>query len=488
MKDKNRNIALIIAGVLVVGLIIFLLVRNQPGKDKFNWSESYWVNRDQPFSTSIIKELLEDYFPDNKLHLESNNIYKQLTDTSGGHKTYMFIGDYMMMADSVIDALSGFVYRGNDAFIAAESLPEYVCKKMFPDYNINLDYHVAEKMNSLYSASDSSDNQHYYSSDTVVFENDTFTSRQQLYDVLDSLYSETKRWYKDTTVWSSVVAQDLYTNFTEPSFKAADDYHFRFQVRDTFPFCEWLYFNPALNEKYTRVEPLGTISNKGYITEAIGYNYIRVRFGDGHFLIHTDPLLFTNFYQVQKENIPYTSKVFSYLQPGDIIWDEYSRYYHYANSDSPPGENEEAGPLQFIMSQRELRWAWYVLLAGLLLFMIFRSKRVQRIIPVAEANINKSLEFVQTIGRMYFLQKDNKNMAGQKIKLFQQYIKDHYQLVSPQTDAAFITKVSLKSQIPENDIKEIFNYYRSLEKQIEVTDRELIALHQLLAHFYKNSK
>jgi hypothetical protein len=49
-------------------------------------------------------------------------------------------------------------------------------------------------------------------------------------------------------------------------------------------------------------------------------------------------------------------------------------------------------PMRFILNNPPLRYAWYLLLLGLLIFVLFNAKRKQRIVPVIEPLKNTSLD------------------------------------------------------------------------------------------------
>ena len=74
-------------------------------------------------------------------------------------------------------------------------------------------------------------------------------------------------------------------------------------------------------------------------------------------------------------------------------------------------------PLRFILSQPALKWAWYLLLAGVLIFIIFNLRRTQRPIPILPKNLNTSVEFVKTIGNLYYQEGDIRNLIDKKIIL-----------------------------------------------------------------------
>ncbi|MCP4158108.1 MAG: hypothetical protein GY757_60955, partial [bacterium] len=209
------------------------------------------------------------------------------------------------------------------------------------------------------------------------------------------------------------------TGFVFKYIKRYKEKIYNWQYIESYFFCE---------EEYSLVE-LGRMNNS-FI------NFARVKYGDGTFYFHTTPLAFTNISMLEKQSLEYANRVFSHLQPGDIYWDRYSqiseRVGRRRNQARNGGERRFStqSPLQYILSQPALAWAWYLLLAVGVLYLLFRTKRKQRIIPVLERNTNTSLAFLSTIGRLYFLQNNHRQLCLQKTRLFQGFIREHYNLQS----------------------------------------------------------
>ena len=63
---------------------------------------------------------------------------------------------------------------------------------------------------------------------------------------------------------------------------------------------------------------------------------------------------------------------------------------------------------------------------GLILFIIFRGKRVQRIIPVISKLDNATVAFTRTIGELYYQHGDFTNIIEKKINLLDKRIKRIY--------------------------------------------------------------
>ncbi len=145
-------------------------------------------------------------------------------------------------------------------------------------------------------------------------------------------------------------------------------------------------------------------------------------------------------------------------------------------------------PLNFILSEPALKWAWYILLSIALLFMLFRAKRQQQIIPVLPANENTSLDFVNTIGRLYFLQKNNKQLAERQSEHWFSFIRKKYGIATTKLDKEFIKKLSVKSELPSQLIQKIIDNHFIIEKESVVSDETLIYFHQLIQEFYNKAK
>ena len=123
-----------------------------------------------------------------------------------------------------------------------------------------------------------------------------------------------------------------------------------------------------------------------------------------------------------------------------------------------------------------------------LLYLIFRAKRKQRIIPVIAPNTNSSMEFISTIGSLYFLQNDHKKLCIQKMKLFLAYLRERYFLSTKDLDDSFIEKVVAKSEIPKEVVQKILLYYKNIESSSFVSEKTLIEFHLEMDKFYKNCK
>jgi hypothetical protein len=200
-------------------------------------------------------------------------------------------------------------------------------------------------------------------------------------------------------------------------------------------------------------------------------NFIKINFGKGHLYLHTEPLILTNYYLLKTGNQKYVEDVFSYLPNRETVW--FTR----------PNESqvESQSPLRFILSKPALRYAWWLFLAGLLLFVIFNAKRKQRIVPIIEPLKNKSVEFVKSIGNLYLQEGDFHDMMAKKAQYFLNRVRIDLMIDTQNLDEKFGQKLHLKtgkSLVKINEaidlIKKGQNPYASVMKE------DLMRMNQLL--------
>ena len=177
---------------------------------------------------------------------------------------------------------------------------------------------------------------------------------------------------------------------------------------------------------------------------------ISLQYGKGSFIIHSTPAAFSNYNMFNKGGKYHAEVVLSHLPKGNIYWHhDFGKYSPYRGVPQPTyseqGSSKEvnypkSSPLQYIMKVPSLFGALVLLILGALLYMIFQSKRRQRIIPVIESNENSSVEFIQTVSTLYFQQKRHDKLIKHKELIFLSFLRQHYHVSSPKITPDFITK------------------------------------------------
>ncbi|GAB5564995.1 MAG: DUF4350 domain-containing protein [Winogradskyella sp.] len=203
-------------------------------------------------------------------------------------------------------------------------------------------------------------------------------------------------------------------------------------------------------------------------------NFIKTPWGKGHFYLHTQPVTFTNYNLLKKNNQKYAAAVMSYLGDKTIHFD----------SRNKSRKSLSNSPLRFILSQPALRWAWYLVLITTLIFMIFNAKRKQRVVKVIKPLENTTVDFAKTIGNLYYETKDHDNLINKKITYFLEYIRRVYYLDTQVLDEKFVKNLSLKSGKNEKDIKALINQIAYLKSKSFCYEDDLLKLNKAIEDFY----
>ncbi|MDH6354021.1 hypothetical protein M2132_000341 [Dysgonomonas sp. PH5-45] len=204
--------------------------------------------------------------------------------------------------------------------------------------------------------------------------------------------------------------------------------------------------------------------------------FVRIGYGGGNFYLHTVPYAFTNVALLNTDKYDYAFRCLSYLpQDSYVIWDEYHKR----------GDAGQQGLLQVAKRYPPLKMAITLTGIGIFLFLLFRSKRVQRIIPVIKPPVNSSLEFLSTISNVFYKKRDYLSIAENRYNFFLDKVRNRYYMRTEQLDGEFMKTLSLKSGVEQPSVERIFYRYNRLRQETPVSNATFIAFNEALEEFYK---
>jgi hypothetical protein len=281
-------------------------------------------------------------------------------------------------------------------------------------------------------------------------------------EVLDNVYLKNEGVVKE-------LLDSLGTNFSNPRLRAPKPYFYRRGIVSQ-------YFAGA----DTATVVLGTNSLGAA-------NFVKIRYGQGGFLLHCNPLAFTNYNMLHPNNNEYIAKALTYLPAQPVVWDEYYK----------TGRKELSSPFRFLLENEALAWSWRLLLGTVLLYVLFAAKRRQRIIPIVRPPMNTTLEFARTIGRLYYLHGDHHDLAHKKTAYFMETLRTHFYLSTsgvypfgPDTMdqlCPFMERVAHKTNVPLAKIKALLDAMLTAERSPNLSEAQLIRLNQLIEQFYEEA-
>lgn len=230
------------------------------------------------------------------------------------------------------------------------------------------------------------------------------------------------------------------------------------------------------------------------VNEADHPDYIIMFIGNGRLYLHAAPRAFSNYFLLTYNNYEYLDNVLSYIRfdPKHIYWDEYYKKQSLDRSKKTRSDNNserkknEFSSFNVIKNNPPLRWAFILAVTALLLYIFVNIKRKQRVINIVSPNINTTVNFTETVGRLYLQKKNNKNIAEKMITYFYEHIRNSYFLNATEVDKDFIASLSGKSGVDIEKTQQLLDHIYYIESSENVSDVELMQLNDLLQNFYKN--
>jgi hypothetical protein len=210
-------------------------------------------------------------------------------------------------------------------------------------------------------------------------------------------------------------------------------------------------------------------------------NFARISYANGGSLfIHLDPFAFSNFFLLHRDNKSYYDIALSYMSKsaGVVEWSDYFRYRK---------SRENSSSLRFILGNRSLRWAFWLTIILFALMFFIESKRKQRPIKVIHVPRNASEDFVKTVGRLYFQQKNNQNLATKMVAAFLENIRSAYKLSTSLLDEEFVRKLAFRTGRPVSETEKVVQLIHEVRLKPILSDQELMDLHNQISQFNKSA-
>ncbi|MGV6861888.1 MAG: DUF4350 domain-containing protein [Putridiphycobacter sp.] len=424
MSQKTKNILIIGGSILLGGILIYFFgLKSESQYVSENWEETYSPDDKGPYGTYVLKELLDTVGFFGEFIEIDNKLTEGLKDDKNQNDIYFFVGKENHMSDESCEKLLEFVGEGNTAFIAARVLPYELRKELFLN-----------------------------PSKIFLTEKD---SLQKL-------------------------------KFEHPELHQKK-FNIEYIYKNKINAKPWKFFKPNNFEVFE--DNSYTILGKNLNGDI---NFIKYNYFGGEIFLHSNPYIFTNISMFKQSGYEYTENLLKHIPPGRMQWDKYNLEHHYSfntnnnNNQNGNGDIDRRSPLEFIFKNIALTWAFVIIIIAALLYMLFKSKRMQNIVKPAELKENTSLRYVETLSSLYLQEKKHAKLIALKEKTFMNFIAEHYYLSTNKPNDKFIEKVALKSQVKKEKIKTIFKLFETLKDQSIVEDEALIDLHHNIEYFYKN--
>lgn len=216
-------------------------------------------------------------------------------------------------------------------------------------------------------------------------------------------------------------------------------------------------------------------------------NYVVIFLEQGRLYLHLAPRALSNYFLMSGNNYQYLDVVLNYLRldPEMVYWDEY--YKHLSPEENRRRLLQQKPAVNFssfgvIMKYPSLRWAFFMSVLGLVLFVLFSMKRKQQPVPLMPRDVNESRAFAKTLGQLYGLRKNNKYLAEKMIH----YIYENSKDPDRHSHASTYSRkelTSLKLGAENKNAVALSSFIKKLENGGNISDVDLLTLNKLIENY-----
>jgi hypothetical protein len=192
--------------------------------------------------------------------------------------------------------------------------------------------------------------------------------------------------------------------------------------------------------------------------------------------------LFTNFSLCRQDGYLHANNFLAQLHKGSTYWED-----PHLRSNSSGMVSAHNNPLQLLFSHPHLKWGWYVFLAAVVLYLVFRSKREQRIIPLMPVNANSSIEYTKAIGTLYFKNKGHHHIANEMYIIFLSEVRSRYNISTDMAEEELTDQLSLRSGLSKRVLASLFKKFGKA-RQNEAGENDLLNLYDAIEYYHKKRK
>lgn len=381
--------------MLVLFVLFCLLQVNLP--KKFVWSPTFSHVDKQPLGCFVFDSVLTQSLP-NGYHVTKKTFFQLDQEHAKEKISVLMVVDQQDLKQLDVKYLCNIARRGGKVMVVASSsfddgrnTDTVVVDELERTFKVRIEDGLYFSLRGILSGLKAHDNDMY---DTIYWNNRETMYAAQSYRMFYNMVGGTL--FVDSVPKVKRLAYTLST--------AGYDYKL-----DSLYVGDFTRFDTIVDEK-ERIERIDTFAIKKVPVA------VSVPYGKGEVIFVSSPLLFTNYGMLEGNTSVYIFRLMSYLADLPVY-----RTEAYVKTDAMLVA--EQSPFREFIKRPPLRWALYLALLGVVLFMIFTARRRQRVIPIMSKPANRSLEFIQLIGTLYYQRKDHVDLVRKKFKLFAEELR-----------------------------------------------------------------
>jgi hypothetical protein len=132
-----------------------------------------------------------------------------------------------------------------------------------------------------------------------------------------------------------------------------------------------------------------------------------------------------------------------------------------------------------------LRWAYYVTMFTVFVYLLVGLRRKQRVIPVIEPLRNTTAAFVKSTGHLQLRNKDHVTLVKNQIRYFHAFVREKYRINGILHSDDNLNLLAGKSGVPVDLIRKLLQTAEKLSLYVEIGERDARYFHERLSEFLK---
>lgn len=202
--------------------------------------------------------------------------------------------------------------------------------------------------------------------------------------------------------------------------------------------------------------------------------------GKGSIYLVSASLLFTNYGILDDECRDFVMRVLTQVADRPVV-----RTTAYLPATE---KEEEPSPLRYFLKQKPLRWAIYLTLLTIIIFMIFTARRRQRIIPLVEEPQNRNREFVGLIATLYEQRRDYRDLVLKKFTYFAEELRreQHIDISDSSEDTQNLSRLAQNTGLEVEEIVALITELRRLQADEQPISRKTMTNYLKRINHIKN--
>lgn len=203
---------------------------------------------------------------------------------------------------------------------------------------------------------------------------------------------------------------------------------------------------------------------------------------NGKFFLVSEAMLFTNYHLRNEDNFKVVNDFMADIVFDAVIYDQSRKY------SSAGGQNFGQSPLFYFFKFESFRYAWWTLLAGVLLYLMFNFKRKVKPMPLLPDKSNKSLLYVNTVALMYYKNTAHLQIARMAADVFLFDVRRKYRINTSKLDHEFVESLAIKTQKHRSKAKSLTEKIISLKGLTQLSEDGFLRFFEVLNEFKQAMK